>query len=291
MNKAKLGFIFSMLLVGSVGLFVRQIPLSSAHIALFRGSVGGLFILICSIIFLKKIDFKGMYKNLPVLLASGMALGFNWMLLFEAYKYTTIATATICYYFAPVLILIVSPFLLKERLTVVKIISILASMAGIVCVMGIGDVGSENFLGIICGLSAAMFYATVVILNKKLKNISGIDAGIVQLFVSAVVMFFYLLVTDTVTFDALSPKALIMLIIVGVLHTGVFYLLYFTFIQKLPAHTVAIFSYIDPVFAIIFSALFLMERITVLQFIGGLLVLGAAFFNEMYSLKKEQLPK
>ena len=289
MNKSKLGFIISMLLSGSIGIFVREIPFSSAQVAWVRGFIGGIFILACNLIFTKKISFDKILKNLHILIPAGIALGFNWMLLFEAYKYTTIATATICYYFAPVLIMFVSPILLKERLNIVKVICILVSMLGIIMVSGIGKGGS--FTGVIYGLSAAVVYASIVILNKKLKDISGMESGFVQLFVSAVVMGIYIFFTDSFSFPALSTKELIVLLVVGIVHTGILYLLYFSCVQALPSQVSAVFSYIDPVSAIIFSAIFLRENMKSLQLVGGLLVLGATFANEMYASKKEILPK
>ena len=114
MVKAKLGFLFSMILSGSIGLFVKFIPFASGQIAMIRGISGGIFLLLCLLVFNRGINFKAINNNLPYLILSGSALGFNWMLLFEAYNYTSVATATICYYFAPVIVIFVSPFILKE---------------------------------------------------------------------------------------------------------------------------------------------------------------------------------
>ncbi len=289
MLKAKLGFLLSMILSGSIGLFVKFIPMTSGQIALVRGLSGGIFLLVCLFVFGKGISLGAIKKNLPFLLISGSAIGFNWMLLFEAYNYTSIATATICYYFAPVIIIFVSPFFLKERLNAVKIICVLAAMTGIVFVSGIANGGS--IIGVLLGLSAAVFYATVVISNKKLKGISGMESGFVQLIVSAAVMSIYLLFTDSFTFAPLDTKETLLLVTVGLVHTGILYLLYFTCIQKLTAETAAVFSYIDPVLAIVFSAIFLKEGMSILQIIGGILVIGAAFVNEIYALRKQVLQK
>ncbi len=289
MVKAKLGFLFSMILSGSIGLFVKFIPFASGQIAMIRGISGGIFLLLCLLVFNRGINFKAIKNNLPYLILSGSALGFNWMLLFEAYNYTSVATATICYYFAPVIVIFVSPFILKERLSLVKILCVLAAMLGIVFVSGIGTEGS--IIGVLLGLSAAVFYATVMISNKKLKGISGMESGFVQLIVSAVMMGIYLFFTDSLTFVPLNTREVLLLVTVGLVHTGILYLLYFTCIQSLSAQTAAVFSYIDPVLAIVFSAVFLNEGMTILQIIGGVLVIGAAFVNEMYSVKKEVLQK
>ncbi len=286
MNKAKIGFICSMLIAGSLGLFVRGIPLSSAQIALVRGIVGSLFIFGFAYLCGQRFSLARIRKNLIFLLLSGVALGFNWMLLFQAYRYTTIATATICYYFAPVLILFLSPLILKEKLNKVKVLCILAAMAGMVCVAGTGGAGSGNFVGILYGLGAALVYASIVLLNKRLKDISGVESAFVQLLVSVAAMLPYVLFTDGLHFGKISGTAVLLLIVVGVVHTGVMYLLYFSCLQKLSSQTAAVFSYIDPVSAIVFAAVFLQEGMKPLQIAGGALVLGATLINEIYTFRK-----
>ncbi len=283
MLKAKLGFLFSMILSGSIGLFVKFIPFTSGQIAFVRSVSGFVFLLLCLLISGKGISFKDIKKNLPYLVVSGAALGFNWMLLFEAYNYTSIATATICYYFAPVIVIFVSPFLLKEKLSLVKILCVLAALLGIIFVSGTGETGSV--IGVLFGLLAALFYASIMVANKKLYDISGMESGFVQLVISAVVMGIYLVFTDSLSFAPLDAKETLLLVTVAVVHTGILYLLYFTCIRKLTAQTAAVFSYIDPVLAIVFSALFLKEGMTPLQILGGVLVIGAAFANEIYAVK------
>ena len=288
MSKAKIGFICSMLIAGSLGLFVRGIPLSSAQIALVRGIVGSLFIFGFACLSGRRFSFNCIRKNLVPLLLSGIALGFNWMLLFQAYRYTTIATATICYYFAPVLILFLSPLVLKERLDKIKVLCILVAMAGMVCVAGNGGIGDGNFLGILYGLGAALVYASIVLLNKRLQDISGVESAFVQLLVSAIAMFPYVLFTDGIHFAKISGTAILLLIVVGIVHTGVMYLLYFSCLQKLSSQTAAVFSYIDPVSAIVFAAVILSEGMMPLQIAGGVLVLGATLLNEIYTFQKDK---
>lgn len=287
MGKAKWGFICSMLIAGSLGLFVKGIPLSSAQIALVRGIVGSLFILAFSLLSGKRFSLARIGKNIVPLLLSGVALGFNWMLLFQAYRYTTIATATICYYFAPALVLFLSPFILKEKFDRVKVLCIFTAMAGMVCVAGVGGAGSGNVTGILYGLGAALAYAFIVLVNKRLIGISGVESALVQLFVSALTLFPYLLLTGETDFSGVSGRAIGLLAIVGVVHTGVMYLLYFSCLQKLEAQTAAVFSYIDPVSAILFAAVFLRERMQPLQIAGGLLVLGATLFYEVSAARKK----
>ncbi len=285
MGKAKWGFICSMLIAGSLGLFVKGIPLSSAQIALVRGIVGSLFILAFSLLSGKRFSLAHIGKNIVPLLLSGVALGFNWMLLFQAYRYTTIAT--ICYYFAPVLVLFLSPLVLKEKFDKVKVLCIFTAMAGMVCVAGVGGADSGNVTGILYGLGAALVYAFIVLINKRLTGISGVESALVQLLVSALTMFPYLLLTGDTDFSGVSGRAIWLLAIVGVVHTGVMYLLYFSCLQKLEAQTAAVFSYIDPVSAILFAAVFLREGMKPLQIVGGLLVLGETLFYEVSAARKK----
>ncbi len=134
---AKLKLIVSMLIFGSMGIFVRNIALPSGVIALVRGGVGVLFLLLICALTRTPVSLKAIKRNLPLLLCSGAALGANWIFLFEAYRHTTIAVATLSYYFAPVLITMASPFLFKEKLTGKKLACMMASLIGMALVSGV----------------------------------------------------------------------------------------------------------------------------------------------------------
>ncbi|MEG1834717.1 MAG: DMT family transporter [Oscillospiraceae bacterium] len=289
--KDKLKMMLAMLIFGSLGIFIRNINLPSSAIAFVRGFVGALIIIIYCIITKRKISFKSIKKNWIFLLVSGAALGFNWMFLFEAYKYTSIANATLMYYLAPVFVAILSPFVFKEKMSVSKAVCIFLSLLGMAFVSGVFSSSDMQIskMGFAFGISAAIFYTIIVISNKFLKDISSVESTIVQLFVSAVVILPYLLCTEKISTFTLTSKELLLLLIVAVVHTGIAYLLYFGTITKLKAQTVAVYSYIDPVTAIILSALVLSEKMTILQIVGAALILGATLFSELYKSKK-QLP-
>ena len=217
-----------------------------------------------------------------MLIASGAAIGFNWILLFEAYKYTNIANATLSYYFAPVIVVFLSPIVLKERLTKRKILCILGAMAGMLLIVGIGDGESfqmRELIGIGFGLSAAVLYASVICMNKFMKGLSGLETTLVQISTAALILLPYVLIQGDIRLMALNSKEWSLLLIVGILNTGFAYLLYFTSFHKLDGQTVAIFSYIDPISAILMSAFFLGETLNALQICGGVLILGAAFLS------------
>ena len=284
LNSAKLQIIFSMLIFGTIGIFVRHVPLPSSVIALIRGVVGTLFLLIFSRLRKTPVSKEVIRKNLKMLIVSGVFIGFNWILLFEAYRYTTVATATLCYYLAPVFIIIASPFLFKEALPPSKILCVAAALVGMVFVSGVlntGFSGSGEWLGIVCGVGAAILYASIVLMNKKLTDIDGFDRTIVQLAAAAVSLFPYVLITERGTSMEWAPLSIGLLLILGIVHTGFAYAMYFGSIKELPAQTSALFSYIDPVSAIILSALFLGERLTVFSAIGAVLVLGSTLLSEL----------
>lgn len=287
MKKYKLGLIISMLIWGSIGIFVKYINFTSSQIALVRAIVGSIFLIIFSMISKESLSKEKIKSNLLVLICCGICLGFNWIFLFQAYHYTTVSTATICYYLAPIIVMFLSPFLLKEKLNSVKVSCIVAAMIGMLCIVGIdkSSMGENNMVGILYGLSAACFYTGVVILNKFLKGISGRDSAIVQLSVSAIFLLPYVIFTEKTSLVGVSSQSIILLLVLGVVHTGIAYLLYFTAIQKIESQTVAIYSYVDPIFAIFMSAIVLNESMSLLQIIGGILILGSTFISEVYSNK------
>lgn len=285
---ARAKLILAMTIFGTIGIFVRYIPLPSSVIACVRGFVGVAFLLLVTLVKKTKISLKDIKKNLLLLVISGAFIGINWILLFEAYRYTTVATATLCYYMAPIFVTIASPFILKEKLTLKKVLCVLTALIGMIFVSGIVGTSSLqiNVPGILCGVGAAFFYACVILLNKHIKDISSYDMTMTQLLIAALVILPYALITADVSIASLDIKALICLMIVGIVHTGFAYMIYFSSITGLKAQTVAIFSYIDPVIAIILSALLLKEEMGLFGIIGAILILGSTLFSEINFKKK-----
>lgn len=279
--------IISMVIFGTIGIFIRFINLSSGEIALYRAILASLLIG-CYLLFKKKkINFKEIKKEIPLLVISGMAMGINWILLFEAYKYTTVSLATICYYFAPVIVMIVCPILFKEKLTIKQIVCFVASSIGLVLITGFGDNSNSNILGIILGLGAACFYASVIIFNKYIKNVDGVERTFLQFLSAIIILVPYVFLTSGITLNVLDSKGWICLIFVGVVHTGITYCMYFTSIKNLSGQKTAILSYIDPLVAVVVSVLILKEDITLIQVIGGILILGFTLLNDIKLKKKD----
>ena len=283
-TNAKASLILAMVIFGTIGIFRKYIPLSSGIVACVRGVLGVAFLLV--FIKIKKIPMnrETVSKHLPILLISGGFIGLNWVLLFESYRYTSVAVATLCYYMAPIFVMLVSPFLLKEKLTLKKTVCVIVALLGMVFVSGVVDGGISDISevkGILFGLGAAALYASVIMMNQKLREVPTYDKTIMQLGAAAVVLIPYILLAEDTSAVVLTPLTVVMLVIVGVIHTGIAYALYFDSMNSLKAQTVALFSYIDPIVAIILSALFLKEPMTVYSVTGAVLVLGATMISEL----------
>ena len=282
-DKNKLKIILAMLIWGTMGIFIKTIPLSSLEIAFYRSIIGALFIIILSISQKEKWNKEDLRKDLKILIPSGIALGAGWVLLFQGYKNTTVSIATLSYYIAPVFIVILSIIVLKEKITRKKILCIIVAIIGLLLVLDIknlGNIGDNNLLGIIYSVLAAVFYAIVVILNKFIKKLSGSKVTIVQLLVSTIILMPFTILNSTRSLMSLDMLSLFLLLLVGIVHTGIAYLLYFSSVKEIEGQSIAILSYMDPIFALVIAGLFLGEKMTLIQLFGGILILGSAYVSE-----------
>ena len=280
--------IASMVVFGTIGLCVRAVDLPAAEIALYRSIAATLLIGLFLILTKKAIRFSEIKKSLPLLLLSGAAMGFNWIFLFEAYEYTTVSVATLSYYFAPVLVTVLCPLLFHEKMGMRQWICFVMSTLGLVLitVSADGTAGTNPLLGILLGLCAACLYATVILVNKAIRGIDGIQRTFLQFVAAVIVLIPYVLFTGGFHLTSLDGKGLGFLILIGVVHTGLTYCMYFSSLGELPGQQVAILSYIDPLVAVLCSILILREPLTPLQAIGGLLILGFTLWNELAPKKK-----
>ena len=280
---ARIKLIVSMTIFGTLGLFVRNIPVSSGELALYRAVLATVLLGVVLLFTVQKIPVRELGRQLVLLLLSGAAMAFNWILLFQAYKYTTVSVATLSYYFAPVIVTLVCPIFFKEKMNVKKWLCFVMSTVGIVMITGIGEMSanSMHLIGIGFGLGAACLYATVILLNKFIKDVSGIHRTFLQFMAAVIVLIPYVLLTSGVTVGTLAPVGWVNLLIVGLVHTGITYILYFSSLKELPGQKVAILSYIDPLMAVCVSVLILREEFTLWQALGGLLILGFTLWNEI----------
>ena len=282
-GRARGMLIASMAIFGTLGLFVRNIPVSSAELALCRAVMATLMLGCYFLLTGQKIHFREIQRELPLLLISGMAMGINWILLFEAYRYTTVSVATLSYYFAPVIVTLVCPVLFKEKMGIKQWICFAMSTLGIVLITGIGDLGSSDthLTGILFGFGAAVFYASVILLNKFIRGVSGIQRTFLQFVAAVAILLPYVLCSGGLSLSAMDGSGWMNLLIVGIVHTGLTYCLYFSSLKELPGQEAAILSYIDPLVAVAVSVFLLGESMTVSQLIGGGLILGFTLWNEI----------
>ena len=285
---ARSKLITAMVTFGTLGLFVRNISVSSGELALYRAILAAALIGIFLLVTRQTIPIRTIRKSLPLLLLSGCAMGFNWILLFQAYKYTTVSVATLSYYFAPVLVTLACPILFREKMGAKQWICFAMSTLGIVLITGLGDLGSgsNHLIGILFGLGAACLYATVVLLNKFIKDVEGIHRTFLQFLAAIAVLIPYVALTSGVTVHTMDTKGWICLLVIGLVHTGITYCLYFSSLRELPGQKAAILSYIDPLVAVLISVTVLQEHMSLSQVLGGLLILGFTLWNEI-SPKKQ----
>ena len=288
-KKSYLMLIAAMTVMGTVGILRRYIEISSALLVFFRGLIGALAILLFILLFKRKEIKRISLKSFLMLLAGGVFLGVNWLLLFEAYNYTTIAKATLCYYLAPTVVLLLSPIIFKERLTPKKLIAAAVSILGMFFVSGMMESGGkepEDIKGILLGIAAAIFYALLVITNKKETEADAYTKCTIELFSSATVLLPYILITEDFGAIQCSPKTVILILVAGIIYTGVAYVLYFGSMRGLRAQTISTLSYIDPVVALILPTVIFREQLSVWGIVGAVLILGSAILGEL-ALKEE----
>ena len=284
---AKIKMILSMVIFGTISLFVRSIPLTSAEVALFRALIALACILLAKAAARRPLRLAGAGRDVPLLLLSGAAMGFNWILLFEAYRYTTVSVATLSYYFAPVIMMAASPLLFRERVSALQVVCFAGSTVGLVLVINAGGLteGGRHLRGVLFGLGAAALYASVVLLNKRLRRVSGIDRTVLQFAAAVTVLLPYVLATGGIRFDGMTPVGWLCLLALGAIHTGLAYVLYFSSLKSLSGQETAILSYIDPLVAVVLSMTVLGEAAAPTQLVGGAMILGFTLVNELKAAK------
>ncbi len=271
-------FVLAMLIFGTNGLLVSRISVQSSQIVLLRTLIGGA--LLTGIVLLRGgFDRKAVRADLPMLLLGGTALGLNWVALFGAYRLLNVSLATLIYYIGPILVLLFSPFLFGEKLTPMKTAAVILVAVGLVCISGSILSGGMNPAGLLTAVASALFYAALIVFNKRITHTEGLQTAAIELDIAFAVVLVYCLVTVGLPHPRRSD--LPFLAVIGAVNTGLAYLLYFSGLQKLAGQSVALISYVDPVSALLFSALFLRESMTPVQIIGAVLIIGGAMLGEL----------
>ena len=287
--KEKMKYIIAVILYGTIGMFLRQVSVPSEIVVICRGIIGSAFIFTFLTAQKKRLNMLAIRKNRIWLLISGVCLGLNWVFLFAAYLHTTVAIASLCNYMAPMIVIVVAPAVLHERLNKRKIPCVIAAFVGIILVSGFwnGEIGDAS--GILMGLMAAICFVIIVICNRKMQGINPYDKSIVQLVISAVTVLPYVLVKNWGIEINWNVKSVVIIIVLGLVHTGVAYCLYFSGMTTLPVQTVAILGYLEPVVSVICSAVILHEHMNISGWIGAVLILGAAIISETTGIETNSM--
>lgn len=272
-------YIVSLLIFGSNGVFASHIDMTSAEIVCMRTLIGSLALILVLLVSRTKLDWAVMKREAFRLIAAGICLGVNWALLFEAYKLMSVSIATLTYYLAPIIVLLLSPLLLREKQSARAYIGMCAAVVGLVLAVGLGDT-SVTATGLIVGLGSAVFYAGLIIFNKKIDGVTGLPLTTIEMVIAACVMLPYVLLTGGYVGFPPDMEGTLYLIFLCLVNTGLACWLYFSSMNRLPARAVALFGYVDPVSALIFSAVFLGDRMGVLQIAGAVLVFAGAAFGQ-----------
>lgn len=273
-------FITAMIFFGTISIFIKNISLSSGEIAFWRAFIALLFLLLYLLIKKQSLALYRIKKQLLKLFLSGVAMGLNWIFLFEAYHYTTVAMATLCYYFAPVLVIILSIFLFQEKLDLRQSLCFLSASLGLILMIGSKASSKSSIHGILLGLGAALFYALVILINKSIPDVDGLIRTVLQFIAAILILLPYLLLTGGFKIATLSVTGLLNLLVIGILHTGIMYVFYFTSLSFLKGSQIAILSYLDPLTAIFISIVLLKETFTFIQLLGGAILLASTLLSQ-----------
>ncbi len=285
-SKSLIFFIASMVIFGTNGLIVANISLGSAEIVLMRTFLGSLFLL--AIVLVKRsFSFADLKADLVPATIGGAALGLNWVLLFSAYRSAGVGLSTLTYYCGPIIVLALSPVLFKEKLTWNKLLAIAAVAVGMFCITGDIEPGSDVQTGILFGGGAALLYASLIVANKRVKRLSGLNCAMYELIVAFFVVLIYLVASNAKLPVIPAAEDIVWVLVIGLVNTGLAYYLYFSSLQKLPGQTVALVCYIDPLTALLVSGAFLGEKLLAVQIAGAVLILGGACLGELKFKKTE----
>ena len=285
-SKSLIFFIASMVIFGTNGLIVANISLGSAEIVLMRTFLGSLFLL--AIVLVKRsFSFADLKADLIPATIGGAALGLNWVLLFSAYRSAGVGLSTLTYYCGPIIVLALSPVLFREKLTWNKLLAIAAVAVGMFCITGDIEPGSDVQTGILFGGGAALLYASLIVANKRVKRLSGLNCAMYELIVAFFVVLIYLLASNVKLPVIPAAEDIVWVLAIGLVNTGLAYYLYFSSLQKLPGQTVALVCYIDPLTALLVSGAFLGEKLLAVQIAGAVLILGGACLGELKFKKTE----
>lgn len=285
----RIKYIAAVVLYGTIGMLLRYVALPSEIVAMCRGVIGSVFILLYIKARHQQMDWRAIRRNGKWLIIAGISLGLNWVFLFAAYMQTSVAIASLCNYMAPIIVILIAPIVLKERLDKRKVPCVIAAFVGIVLVSGVWNGTAGSASGVFMGLLAAVSFVVIVICNRKLSDIPALDKSVIQLALSAITILPYVLIKNREAALAADMRSVLIIIILGLVHTGAAYCMYFSGMGSLPVQTVAVLGYLEPAVSVLCSALFLHEPMGAAGWIGAIMIIGAAVVSEGLTEEKNRV--
>lgn len=268
------------MLFGLNGIVASKIALSSYEIVFLRTFIGSILLVFIFKISKGKFRIKENKKDALFITLSGMAMGASWMFLYEAYQRIGVSFASLLYYCGPVIVMVLSPLLFKEKLTWNKLLGFAVVLAGVFLINGKAATNAGNAWGLFCGAMSAVMYSLMVILNKQSKQIAGMENAVLQLFVSFLTVGVFVGIKQAFVMHVPS-NAWAWILILGIVNTGIGCYLYFSPLSKLPVQTVAVCGYLEPLSAVIFASILLGEQMTFIQIIGTVCIISGAMMGEL----------
>lgn len=285
MKKPYFKYILSLLLFGSNGVVASFITLKSAQIVLLRSLIGSGMLVALFLLLGQRFSFIKQKRDVAFLALSGLAMGADWLLLFESYKLIGVSLTILINYLGPAIVVALSPFIFREKLTWQKVLALVIAMSGVFLISGRAALQGLNLWGLFLALASAFAYALMILANKMTKTISGLENASLQLCFATITVILYTALTGGFSIKMASGD-LVPMLWIALVNTGFSCYLYFSSIGKIPAQSVAITGYAEPLFAVMLSALVLREVLMPIQVLGAILILGGALFGEFARTKK-----
>ncbi|SAK54659.1 DMT family transporter [Caballeronia ptereochthonis] len=266
----------AMLMSGTIGWLVVSSGQAPWNVVFFRCVFGAAtLIAVCAALgFLKRRYFS--WRMIGLVLIGSVAIVGNWLLLFAAYSRASISMATTVYNTQPFMLVALGVIVLRERVTASTLAWLGIAFVGLVMVVRVEPavlaLPGQYLEGIAYALGAAFLYAISSIVTKRLKGTPP------HLIAMLHVLFGIVMLAPFARFDQ-APASLAGwtdLTVLGIVNTGLMYVLLYGAIQRLPTATTGALSFIYPVVAIVVDWLAFGQRLAWLQVAGAVLILLAA---------------
>jgi drug/metabolite transporter (DMT)-like permease len=272
-----LKIIASMLIWSTWGLMIRWLGLPPVVVLFYTSLIAGFLVPLV----LKLRDdfpqdlFSLRFWHLFVIL--GLASIANNITYFYALGHTTVSNAVFTHYTAPIIVAVLAPFLIAERLQRVTLISLPIALIGMVIIVFASkglDLDSAHLPGILAGTASGVAYAFIIIYTRSIGALHLNQKAIILLLWTTALATAPAAIFSEYTLDL---RTVFLLFITGVFHSTIGPLMYFSALRSVLAQHAAILGYIEPLAAIPLAFLFLSETPSLFALVGGLLILFSGY--------------